>query len=463
MSTILVVDDKASMRKILQQKLSRSGFDVIEAEDEDQAAECLKNNAIDLILTDVRMKRDDSGIELLKITKKDYPYIPVILMSAYATVPQAVQAVKDGAEDYIERPYSIDALIVKIEKALQKRYLIEQNRLLTEENRILRDDLHLRGDFTDIIGKSKKLQDVLEIVRKVAKSDSSVLIQGESGTGKELIALAIHNNSARRDKPFIRADCATYAEGVLESELFGHEKGAFTNAIRERMGRFELANGGTIFLDEIGDISPQTQLKLLRVLQDKTFERVGGSRPITVDVRIIAATNKNLEEATRKGTFRQDLYYRINVVPIYLPPLRERREDIPDLAYHFIRKLSGKVSNRIKRISPEAMELLINYEWRGNIRELEHTIERAMVFADGDTILPEHLPLSKEAIISQDTPKSGTLEEVEKLEKKLILEALQQSNWVRTKAASILGIKRSTLNYKMEKHGIVSPIDDTNE
>ena len=229
------------------------------------------------------------------------------------------------------------------------------------------------------------------------------------------------------------------------------------------MGRFELANGGTIFLDEIGDILPQTQLKLLRVLQDKTFERVGGSRPITVDVRIIAATNKNLEEAVRKGTFRQDLYYRINVVPIYLPPLRERREDIPDLVYHFIKKLSGKVSNRIKHVSPEAIELLINYEWRGNIRELEHTIERAMVFADGDTILPEHLPLSKEAIINQDIPKSGTLEEVEKLEKKLILEALQQSNWVRTKAASILGIKRSTLNYKMEKHGITSPIDDSNE
>ncbi|HGE69386.1 TPA: sigma-54-dependent Fis family transcriptional regulator [Candidatus Poribacteria bacterium] len=463
MSTILVVDDKASMRKILQQKLGKSGFDVIEAEDEDHAVECLKNNSIDLILTDVRMKKPDGGIELLKITKRDYPYIPVILMSAYATVPQAVQAVKDGAEDYIERPYSIDALMVKIEKALQKRHLIEENRFLTEENRLLRDELHLRGDFTDIIGKSKRLQDVLDLIRKVAKTDSSVLIQGETGTGKELIALAIHNNSARRDKPFIRADCATYAEGVLESELFGHEKGAFTNAIRERMGRFELANGGTIFLDEIGDISPQTQLKLLRVLQDKTFERVGGSRPITVDVRIIAATNKNLEEAVRKGTFRQDLYYRINVVPIYLPPLRERREDIPDLVYHFIKKLSGKVSNRIKHVSPEAMELLINYEWRGNIRELEHTIERAMVFADGDTILPEHLPLSKDAIINQDIPKSGTLEEVEKLEKKLILEALQQSNWVRTKAANILGIKRSTLNYKMEKHGITSPIDDSNE
>jgi DNA-binding NtrC family response regulator len=463
MSTILVVDDKASARKILQQKLGKNGYNVLEAEDEDLAADLLRNNSIDLILTDVRMKQHDSGVELLKIAKKDYPNLPVILMTAYGTIPQAVQAIRDGAEDYIERPYNIDALMVKMERALQKRQLIEENKFLVEENRFLRDELHLRGDFTDIIGKSKKLQDVLEVVRKVAKSDSSVLIRGESGTGKELIAQAIHNNSARRDKAFIRADCAIYAEGVLESELFGHEKGAFTNAIRGRMGRFELAHGGTIFLDEIGDISPQTQLKLLRVLQDKTFERVGGSRPITVDVRIIAATNKNLENAIQKGTFRQDLYYRINVVPVDLPPLRERREDIPDLVHHFIRKLAGKISNKVKHVSPEAMELMINYEWRGNIRELEHAIERAMVFADGDTILPEHLPLPTEVIMSQDIPKAGTLEEVEKLEKRLILEALQHSNWIRTKAASMLGIKRSTLNYKMEKHSISSPVDESNE
>lgn len=456
MSTILVVDDKASARKILQQRLGKGGYDIIEAEDEDIAIERLKNNSVDLILTDVRMKEHNSGVELLRVVRRDYPDISVILITAFGTVPQAVQAMKEGAEDYIERPYNTEALIVRIERAMQKRQLVE-------ENKFLREELHLRGDFSDIIGKSKKLQDVLDVVRKVAKSDSAVLIRGESGTGKDLIVQAIHNNSARRDKPFIRAECAAYAEGVLESELFGHEKGAFTSAFRGRMGRFELANGGTIFLDEIGDISPSTQLKLLRVLQDKTFERVGGSKPITVDVRIIAATNKNLEEAIQKGLFRQDLYYRINVVPIYLPSLRERREDIPDLVYHFIKRFTGKVSNKVKSVSPEAMELMIKYEWRGNIRELENAIERAMVLADGDKILPEHLPLPTNMVLNQDVPRAGTLEQVEALEKKLILNALQQANWVRTKTAVILGIKRSTLNYKMEKHGIASPEDNSTE
>jgi DNA-binding NtrC family response regulator len=455
-STILVVDDKASARKILQQRLGRDGYSILEAEDEDAAGDCLKNNSVDLILTDVRMKEHDSGVELLRIVKKDYPSIPVILITAFGTVNQAVQAMKEGADDYIERPYNTEALMAKIEKALQRRQLVE-------ENIFLREELHLKGDFTDIIGKSKKLHDVLEVVRKVAKTDTAVLIRGESGTGKDLIAQAIHNNSPRKDKSFIRAECAAYAEGVLESELFGHEKGAFTNAYRGRMGRFELANGGSVFLDEIGDISPSTQLKLLRVLQEKSFERVGGSKPINVDVRIIAATNKNLEDAIQKGEFRQDLYYRINVVPINLPPLRDRKDDIPDLIEHFIKKFTGKVSNRVKAVSPEAMELMVNYEWRGNIRELENAIERAMVLAEGSIILPEHLPLPVEMMLNQDIAKSGTLEQVEILEKKLILDALQQSAWVRTRAALILGIKRSTLNYKMEKHGISSPEDDTGE
>jgi len=452
LSTILVVDDKASARKILQQRLSKDGYNVIEAEDEDQAIECLKNNTIDLILTDVRMKEHNSGVELLKVAKKDYSNIPVILITAFGTINQAVQAMKEGAEDYIERPYNTEALMAKIEKAFQKRQLLEENIFLKQE-------LHLKGDFTDIIGKSKRLQDVLDIVKKVARTDSTVLIRGENGTGKDLIAQAIHNNSSRKDKAFIRAECAAYAEGLLESELFGHEKGAFTNAYRGRMGRFELANEGTIFLDEIGEISLSTQLKLLRVIQERTFERVGGSKPININVRIIAATNKNLEEAIQKGTFREDLYYRINVVPIYLPPLRDRKEDIPDLVEHFVKKFAGKVSNKVKSVSHEAMELMISYDWRGNIRELENAIERATVLADGPVILPEHLPLPTEMMLNRDVPKFGTLEQVEALEKKLIIEALQQSDWVRTKAALILGIKRSTLNYKMEKHGISAPED----
>jgi DNA-binding NtrC family response regulator len=456
MSTILVVDDRASARKILQQKLGKAGHNVVEAEDEDAAAEHLKTNSFDLILTDVRMKTRDSGMEVLRMAREEHSDTPVILITAYATVPQAVQAMKEGAEDYIERPYSSDELMVKIEKALQKRYLVQ-------ENRFLRGELRLDGDFSDIIGKSEKLQSVLEVVRKVSRSDAAVLIRGESGTGKDLIAQAIHNNSARRDKPFVRAECAAYAEGVLESELFGHEKGAFTTAVRSRIGRFELADGGTIFLDEIGDISLTTQLKLLRVVQDKTFERVGGSRLIEVDVRIIAATSRNLEEAIEKGTFREDLYYRINVVPVYVPPIRERREDIPDLACHFMEKFANKVANRVTDISPEAMDLLMSYNWRGNVRELENAIERAMVLADDDTILPEHLPLPPGMGISQDgqrrglRPGSGLTEQMDVFERKLVLEALQQQKWVRSKAAAALGIPRPTLNYKMAKHNIVPP------
>lgn len=450
MATILVVDDKDSGRKHLRQLLSKYDYSVVEAVDEDAAIEYLKSNSVDLIITDVKMKKHDSGLDVLRFAQSEHPGTPVILISAYATVSQAVEAMKEGAEDYIERPINNDALIVKVQKALQKKQILD-------ENRFLREELNLKADFSDIVGNSKKIQDVLNIVKKVAKTDSAVLIRGESGTGKDLIAQAIHNNSARRDKPFVRVECAVYANGVLESELFGHERGAFTGATHSRVGRFELANGGTIFIDEIGDIKPSTQLKLLRVLQEKTFERVGGTKPIKVDVRVIAATNKNLEEAIRNGQFREDLYYRINVVPIYVPPLRERKEDIPILAQHFIKKFSSKVSNRVKYISNEAIEYLVSYDWPGNIRELENTIERAMVLSEGDTILPEHLTLPPKVILSHDTPKDGTLEQVTALEKKLILEALEETGWVRTKAAMKLGIKRTTLNYKMKIHGIVDP------
>ncbi|MBM3211958.1 hypothetical protein FJZ33_07055, partial [Candidatus Poribacteria bacterium] len=300
---------------------------------------------------------------------------------------------------------------------------------------------------------------------KVSRTDTAVLIRGESGTGKDLIAQAIHNNSSRNGKPFIRAECAVYAEGLLESELFGHEKGAFTGAAKTRMGRFELANGGTIFLDEIGDVSLATQLKLLRVIQEKSFERVGSSKPIEVDTRIIAATSKNLEDAIEKGTFRVDLYYRINVVPIYIPPLRERKEDIPDLAYHFLNKFASKLSHRVTKISLEALDLLKEYNWRGNVRELENAIERAMVLADSDIILPEYLPLPANMGISLEavrgSSKAGTLNErMDEFEKKLVLEALIREKWVRSKAAESLGIPRPTLSYKMIKHNIIPP-DDT--
>jgi len=458
MSTILVVDDKAGGRKSLREHLSRAGHNVIEAEDEDAAIECLRNNSIDLVLTDVRMKKPDGGMKVLRVTREEYPDIPVILITAFGMVPQAVEAMREGAEDYIERLFNINELKLKIKKALQKGHLVQ-------ENRFLRQELHLDGDFGDIIGKSEKLRNVLQVVKKVSRSDAAVLIRGESGTGKDLIAQAIHNNSDRRDKPFIRTECAVYAEGVLESELFGHERGSFTGASRSRMGRFELANGGTIFLDEIGDTSPATQLKLLRVVQDKIFERVGGSTSVKVDVRIIAATNKNLEEAIEKGTFREDLYYRINVVPIYVPPLRERKEDIPELVYHFLKDFAGKVSNRVIDISPEAMDLLMSYTWRGNVRELENAIERAMVLTDDDTILAEHLPLPPSMGLSKDELRSkfgaGSLDEqVDAFEKELILKALEQNNWVRTKTAEALKMKRPTLNYKMIKYDIAPHKED---
>jgi len=459
MSTILVVDDKAGGRKAVRDQLSRAGHKVIEAEDEDAAIERLRSSSVDLVLTDVRMKKPDGGMEVLRVAREEYPDLPVILMTAYGVIRQAVQAMQAGAEDYIERPFNIEELRIKIGKALQKGYLVQ-------ENRFLREELGLGGNFGDIIGNSEKLRSVLEVVRKVAESEVSVLIRGESGTGKDLIAQAIHNNSARRDKPFIRTECAVYAEGVLESELFGHEKGSFTNAMRSRMGRFELADTGTIFLDEIGDISLATQSKLLGVVQNKVFERVGGATPIEVDVRIIAATNKNLEEAIEKGTFREDLYYRINVVPIYIPPLRERKEDIPVLANHFMEKFASKVSNRVRDISPEAIDLLMSYNWRGNVRELENSIERAMVLADGDTILAEHLPLPPGMGLTQEEhrnrkPETGTLpEQVDAFEKEMILDALKQKNWVRSKTAAALGIPRPTLNYKMIKYNIVPPEED---
>ena len=455
MSNILVVDDKPGARKVLQQKLSKAQYNVIEAENENEAIKLLRSKPVDLVLTDVRMKKLDGGMEVLKVAREEYPDVPVILITAYGTVSQAVQAMREGAEDYIERYFELDELVAKIEKALQKARLVK-------ENTFLRNELHLDGDFADIIGESSKLKSVLATVRKVSRSDAAVLIRGESGTGKDLIAQAIHNNSARKDKPFVRAECAVYAEGLLESELFGHEKGAFTSASRSRMGRFEMANGGTIFLDEIGDISLSTQLKLLRVVQEKSFERVGGSEPIHVDVRIIAATNKNLEEAMQKGTFREDLYYRINVVPIYMPPLRERKEDIPMLVRHFMNKFVTKVSNAATNISPEALDLLMSYSWRGNVRELENAIERAMVLADGDTILPDHLPLPPGMGTTKNEREkmlqTGTLpDRLDQYEKQIVLEALEENNWVRSKAATALGIPRPTLNYKMAKHNINPP------
>ncbi len=458
MSNILVVDDKAGTRDVLNKQLGKAGHIVTEAEDEDAAAEHLKTRSFDLVLTDVRMKARDGGLEVLRVVKEEHPDTPVILMTAYGTIPQAVQATHEGAEDYIERPYNSADLLLKIEKALEKHHLMQ-------ENIFLRRELHLDGDFGDIIGESEKLRSVLEVVQKVSKSDAAVLIRGESGTGKDLIAQAIHNNSARQGKPFVRAECAVYAEGLLESELFGHEKGSFTSATRSRMGRFEIADGGTIFLDEIGDISPATQLKLLRVVQEKSFERVGGTTSIKVDVRIIAATSRNLEEAIEKNTFREDLYYRINVVPIHIPPLRERKEDIPALVYHFIKEYAGKVSNRVTDISPEAIDLLMSYNWRGNVRELENAIERAMVLADGNIILPEHLPLPPGMGISQvdlrSRPMTGSLtEQMDAFERQLVLEALKRAKWVRSKAATRLGIPRPTLNYKMTKHNIIPPEDD---
>jgi len=448
---ILVVDDEPSQRKMLQANLSLDGYQVFEADDGTSAINRVSEEFFDLILMDNRMSQMD-GIDALREIKKISPGIPVIIITAYASVETAVQALQAGAHDYLTKPLDIDELRFKVQQSLEFWRLKEDN--ILQKRRI--ENLF---DASRIVGRSQKMKDVLETVAMVAPTEASVLILGESGTGKELIANALHQGSTRTDKRFIKVNCAALPETLLESELFGHEKGAFTGAIGRRPGRFELADSGTIFLDEIGEMTLSTQAKLLRVLQEREFEPLGSTKTVKVDIRIIAASNKILGEEVKKGTFREDLFYRLNVVPIYLPPLRERKEDVPLLIEHFLSIYNEKNGRRLHGFHPRALDALMRYAWPGNIRELENVVERAVILTRDDYVPFSELP---EAIRGTDgDPLSDQFREgirpgmtIREMEKELIIKTLEDNDGNRTRASRVLGITRRTLQHKLKEYDL---------
>jgi len=441
--TILLIEDEKLMRVTLEDSLKSAGYDVMSFETGTEAMQELKRNSFDLVLTDVRLP-DMDGLSILnEITRANDAQ--VIVMTAFGTIKDAVEAMRLGAFDYITKPFSLDEFLLLIERALDVKRL-------REENIRLKKDLGRCYSFPNIIGESPEMKKVFSLLEKISASDSTVLILGESGTGKELIATTVHYQSARKEKPLIKVNCAALPEGLIESELFGHEKGAFTGAIRRKPGRFELADGGTIFLDEIGDLPHSTQSKILRVIQERTFERVGGTETLGADVRIIAATNKNLEDEVKKGRFRDDLYYRLNVIPVTLPPLRDRREDIPYLIDFFISKCGSKLSRDI-RFSKEALDYLMQYDYPGNVRELENIIERCATLSPSDIIGKDDLPsfIFKRHDAEKRLSLSGVAAEAEK---EYIIRILKATNGNKTKAAEMLGISRKTLWEKMNSYGI---------
>jgi DNA-binding NtrC family response regulator len=457
MERILVVDDDPEIRDGVADVLRQAGYDVDEAKDGKKAIKCIETGSYDLVLTDLNLPKVD-GMKVLRHVLDESPDTICIILTGFGTIKGSVEAIKMGAFDYISKPVKSDEIVIVVEKALKYRHL-------ERENILLKQQLRKKYQFENFIGDSKPIQKVFELIEKVADTDSTVLITGESGTGKELIAKAIHYNSYRRDNPMVVINCGAIPEELLESELFGHEKGAFTGAHKMRVGRFELANGGTIFLDEIGDMSPNLQVKLLRVLQEQKFERVGGTRTLEIDVRIIAATNKNLINAVNRGSFRQDLYYRLNVIPIRVPPLRYRKSDIPLLIDFFFKRIEPRKRNGINGFSSKAEDALVAYDWPGNVRELENMVERMSILANGDKIELEDVPDSikgkgaKIESIEVTIPKDGIVfdQAVEEYERKLILEALNETNWVKTKAAKLLNINRTTLIEKMKKKKLAKP------
>ena len=448
-SRILVVDDESSHRQMIEAVLSAEGYEISQADDGQTAIVAVEDRFYDLVIMDIRMPKI-SGIEALKKIKSISPGIPIIIMTAYASVGNAVEALKSGAYDYLIKPLDIEELKILVVKALRFRQL-------EQENVYLKERLNDRFDFSKILGRSPAMNSLFETMALVAPSEATVLIVGESGTGKELIASAVHQNSPRKDRPLIKVNCAALPETLLESELFGHEKGAFTGAIARKQGRFQLAHKSSIFLDEIAEMAPATQAKILRVLQEREFEPVGSSQTFKVDTRIIAATNKNLEEEIKAGRFREDLYYRINVVTLVVPPVRERREDIPLLADFFLKQYAEKNNRLIKGFTPRAVDLLMRYDWPGNVRELENVVERAVILARGDMITPLEFPdvlqdLDEEAKASPLALTTGrSLKEVEKV---MILRTLEETGGNRTHAARILGISRRTLQLKLKEYGI---------
>ena len=456
---ILVVDDEEIVCLSCQRILIEEGYEVRTCLSGQEGLKLLSEELFDLAIVDLKMPRMD-GMEVLQAIKRDYPQIPVIMITGYATVETAVEAMKSGAFDYLPKPFTPDEVAVVVKKALETRSMML-------ENLYLRGEIQTKYRFENIIGTSKKMQEIYRLIAKVAPTNSTVLITGESGTGKELIARAIHYNSQRKDRQFVPVDCAVLSENLLESELFGHIKGSFTGAIVTKPGLFEVADSGSLFLDEIGNISLAMQSKLLRVIQEREFTPVGGTKLRKVDIRLIAATNKDLPEKIKEGTFREDLYYRLNIVPIPLPPLRERQEDISLLAQHFLKKYCQELGKNPQRLSPAAMDLLMRYSWPGNVRELENLMERVVIMTDEEVILPGHFPFplqeSSEGI-TFDVPKtSEELKElkrnlrdraVEEAERLFVLGALTRNEWNVTRSAKEVGMLRPNFQALMRKHNI---------
>ncbi len=454
MARVMVVDDHQSTADGLAEIISRMDHEVKTYYDSAPALSALDQLQFDLIVTDLRLP-GASGLDILSHAMDRNPDAVVMVITAYGSIEKAVEAMRKGAFDFIAKPFTYAEMKVKLEKALAQVTVKREMVRIQASLDSLQADETRRYNFNEIIGRSATMQRVFDTIRKVAASDASVLVLGESGTGKELVARAIHANSPRKTGPFVRAHCAAYAEGVLESELFGHERGSFTGAVARKIGRFEQAHGGTLFLDEIGDISHNIQVKLLRFLQEKEFERVGGNQTIEVDVRILSATNQDLKEGIARKDFREDLYYRLNVISILMPPLRERPDDIPLLVEHFLHQFAGR--GQKKRISAEAMLLLTSYHWPGNIRELQNVIERACVLAQSDEIRVENLPHDLTGVTPSAPRLAGPVDfdaEIEKFERTLILGALYETNYVKARAAGLLGIDRNRLRYKMERYGI---------
>jgi DNA-binding NtrC family response regulator len=450
---ILVVDDETKMLRVLELQLQAAGYEVAKTESAEQALRLMdapseNGRPFALAITDLRLPGID-GLELLKRVQSKAPGMPVIVMTAFGTVETAVAAMKAGASDYLLKPFSLEDMMITIEKVLELH-------ALRDENKQLKAELGRRYDFEHIIGRSPRMQEVFEAARRVAPTSATVLLGGESGTGKGMLARAIHQSSPRRDGPFVKIACSAIPENLMESELFGYEKGAFTGAAQSHRGKFEQADGGTVFLDEIGDVPLPVQVKLLRVLQEREFERLGGTKTIQVSVRIVAATNGDLRAALEQGSFREDLYYRLNVVPIDLPPLRERREDIPYLVDHFFQKFSADTGNRVKAISPGALDKLSAYHWPGNVRELENIIQRAMVMADSETIVPDDIRLDH-AVSSLPPGGIPFLPDgmsLDSYEQELIREALRRASNNKSQAARLLGLTRNALRYRLSQMGV---------
>jgi two-component system response regulator HydG len=461
MARILVADDHDAVREGIVLSLTRLGHEVQGVRGGAEAIAAYRKRPADVVVTDLRMVPVD-GIEVVRRLREADPEATVVVISAHGTIATAVDAMREGAIDFIEKPFRPEVLRARVEKAIEISRERRGARTARARAEALAEDLGREHDPHGIVGGSEAMRRVLEQVRKVAPTDATVLVLGESGTGKELVARAVHDGSPRREKPFVSVSCAAIPETLLESELFGHEKGSFTGAVRRKLGRFELAHEGTLFLDEVGELPPSVQVKLLRVLQERRFERVGGEETVEVDVRLVSATNRDLAAMVRGGRFREDLYYRLDVVPILLPPLRERPGDVEELARHFLARAAPRLGRAVKGFTPEALEVLRRHRWPGNVRELENVVEQALVFADGELVTPAELPEALRRAppapgLPVPTGDRSLTDVLEDLERQLILGAYEKARGVKAETARLLGIKPSALYYKLEKYGIMKP------